>query len=211
MRDWAKKEIEILKKQNGEDPYVNQCCDSAYKAYESLLKDGHSGFSIGITKKILMDLIDGNPLTAIEDDEDSWYEDCQFRLGYRLYIHKRKTSLFKYEYEDGKIKYSDLDRVLCVDINKPDVSYTSRTVRDIIDALYPIEMPYRPGGKIKVYCEDFLFHPENGDFDTIGIFYAELPNGRKVKINKFIYFTPTNRQEEIDKETYDFMKEHKAR
>lgn len=42
------------------------------RAFESLLGDGHSGMSIGITKNILNRLIDGKPLTPIEDTEDVW-------------------------------------------------------------------------------------------------------------------------------------------
>lgn len=33
-------------------------------------------------------------------------------------------------------------------------------------------MPYMPGEPIKVYCEDFLTDKKNGDFDTVGVFYA---------------------------------------
>lgn len=44
------------------------------RAFESLLGDGHSGMSIGITKNILNRLIDGKPLTPIEDTEEVWGE-----------------------------------------------------------------------------------------------------------------------------------------
>jgi hypothetical protein len=37
----------------------------------------------------------------------------------------------------------------------------------------------------KVYCEDFLVDPKNGDYDTKGILYLEEPDGNKVEINKF--------------------------
>ena len=78
MTEWAKREVEIAsKRERGDKPesewdYGCACYDSALKAFESLCGDGHSGFSIGITKGILNRLIDGKPLTPIEDIEDVW-------------------------------------------------------------------------------------------------------------------------------------------
>ena len=80
MLEWAKKEIEIAKKREKEDDqegvfnYGAMCYASALRAFESLAKDGHSGISIGFTKQILNRLIDGKPLTPIEDTEDMWSE-----------------------------------------------------------------------------------------------------------------------------------------
>ena len=45
-----------------------------------------------------------------------------------------------------------------------------------------------PGKPIKVYCEDFLTDEKNGDFDTVGVFYAlKTENGeqKKIEINRF--------------------------
>lgn len=78
MMEWAKREVEIAsKRERGDKPesewdYGCACYDSALKAFESLCGDGHSGFSIGITKGILNRLIEGKPLTPIEDTEDVW-------------------------------------------------------------------------------------------------------------------------------------------
>ena len=54
--------------------------------------------------------------------------------------------------------------------------------------MFPITMPYMPGKPIKVYCEDFLTDKKNGDFDTVGVFYAEkTENGKqeRIEINRF--------------------------
>ena len=73
MREWAKKEIELAcKRENpdrkdGEFDYGCACYESAFKAFESLLEDKHSGFSISITKRILNRLIDRKVLTPIFD------------------------------------------------------------------------------------------------------------------------------------------------
>lgn len=78
MTEWAKREIEIaIKKERGDgDPnewdYGCACYESAYKAFLSLYEDEHSGCSIGFTKEILNRLIDGKPLTPIEDVPDVW-------------------------------------------------------------------------------------------------------------------------------------------
>ena len=64
MLDWAKKEVEIAcKRENpdrkdGEWDYCCACYESALKAYESLCNDGHSGYSFGFTKNILIRLMD---------------------------------------------------------------------------------------------------------------------------------------------------------
>lgn len=64
MLDWAKREVELAcKRENpdrkpGEWDYGCACYESALKALKSLLEDGHSGFSISLTKQILNRLID---------------------------------------------------------------------------------------------------------------------------------------------------------
>ena len=78
MKDWAEREVEIAcRRENpdrGEFDYGCACYESALKAYKSLVEDGHSGFSIVLTKHILNRLIDCKPLTPIEDTDDIWNE-----------------------------------------------------------------------------------------------------------------------------------------
>lgn len=59
--------------------YGAMCYASALRAFESLVKDGRSGMSIGFTKQILNRLIDGEPLTPIEDTEDTWTNRFAFK------------------------------------------------------------------------------------------------------------------------------------
>ena len=102
MKSWAEKEIEIAcarEKANAEDSdewnYGVACYQSALKAFNSLCEDGHSGMSIGFTKNILNRLIDGKPLTPIEDipeycpkcgtkteDSETFCRKCGVRLMY---------------------------------------------------------------------------------------------------------------------------------
>lgn len=193
MTDWAKREVEIACKKErgnngtpeGEWDYGCACYESALKAFNSLMEDGHSGMSIGFTKHILMRLIDGKPLTPIEDTDDAWNEVSLFRDGEKSYQCKRMYSLFKHVKADGTIRYSDNDMYYCIDINNPRNTYTNGLVGNLIDKMFPIEMPYCPGNPMKVYCEDLLTDFEHGDFDTVGIFYAVKGDGEKVDIYRY--------------------------
>jgi len=202
--------------------YGCSCYESALKAFNSLLKDNHSGFSIGMTKHILNRLIDDKPLTPIYDVDDVWVwvagaasgdNDEEQPMRYQC---KRRGSLFKYIYADGSVKYQDIDSYYCVDINTG-TTYHSGLVGKVIDELFPITMPYMPGESIKVYCEDILTDCKNGDYDTTAIFYALKSNCERIEINRFFKevsfnFTQFDRPhihgwEEIDVEEYKKRKE----
>lgn len=199
MYEYAKREIEIAKRfeakdvREGEFDYSGACYDSALKAFKSLAEDGHSGFSIGLTQNILNRLIDGKPLTPIEDTDDIWnevaYDDKQ---KYTTYQCRRMSSLFKEVYEDGSVRYNDINRFICVDINNQ-YTYYSHLVNDVVKDIYPIEFPYEPlSTPIQVFCEDFLLDPANGDYDTKGVLYLEDPKGSKIIIDR--YFKEVDRR-----------------
>ena len=188
MLDWAKQEVEIaVARERAADgtkedefSYGGACYESALKAYESLMGDGHSGFSIGLTKGILMRLIDGRPLTPIEDTEDVWNDiSCWGREDgdVKIYQCKRMCSLFKDVYPDGTVSYHDNNRMYCEDINDSNNTWKNGFVSRIVDEMWPITMPYCPSSKpIRVICEELLTDPKNGDFDTIGIISVIKPN-----------------------------------
>lgn len=225
--EWAKREVEIAcKKENpnrkeGEFDYGCGCYASALKAFERLTEDGHSGFSIKMTQAILNRLIDGKPLTPIEDTDDVWNAVSLFNDDkVKIYQSKRMSALFKYVYEDGTIRYSSNDSCYCVDINDQKNTYSSGMVRKIIEKMFPITMPYMPGKPIKVYCEEFLTDEKNGDFDTVGVLYAlKEENGeqKRIEINRF-FREPFENEEgseefpiyvEISKEEYEDRKSKK--
>ena len=83
--------------------------------------------------------------------------------------------------------------------------------------MFHITMPYMPGKPIKVYCEGFLTDKKNGDFDTVGVFYALKEENRepiRIEINRFFREPFKNEKEseefpryvEISKEEYDSRK-----
>ncbi len=194
--EWAKKEVELAKiieakdLKEGEFDYGGACYDSALKAFRSLTEDGHSGMSIKITKQILNRLIDGSPLTPIEDREDIWNEVARNKKdNIIIYQCSRMSSLFKYVHENGKVTYSDIDRFYCFDSIKPDMRYSSGLVKNIIDEMFPIIMPYSPANeRIKVCCEEFLYSPDGGDFDSVGILYVDDQNIKEKAMDVSRYF-----------------------
>ena len=209
---WAEREVEIAcKRENpdrkeGEWDYGCACYESALKAFNSLVEDGHSGMSINFTKQILNRLIDRKTLTPIEDTDDIWELVTSKVDEYAEYQCTRMSGLFKYIYSNGMVKYKDIHRVVCEDVNRPGVQYGFGLAGEVIDEIYPIKMPYAPLDKpIKVICEDFLTDKENGDFDTVGILYCIHPSEGKTEINKF--FKLDDEIKEIDKSEYDERKE----
>lgn len=192
MKSWAEKEVEIAcareraNSEDGEDwDYGVACYESALKAFKSLCEDGHSGMSIGITKAILNRLIEGKPLTPIEDTPDIWNE-CSWtkKLKVKHYQCARMSSLFKDVFPDGTVEYSDVDRVICEDIKNPNNTYLSGLVRDIIDEMYPITMPYS-GETFRVVCSECLTDPKNGDFDTVGIHFIKCKDGSIKDVGRY--------------------------
>lgn len=191
MLDWAENEVKIACEKEhpglkeGEWDYGCTCYLSALKAYKSLIDDGHSGFSWNITANILKRLLHGNPLTPIEDVDDNWYDAPIYKSDDHVtYQCKRKSSLFKEVYNDGRVKYRDSDMFICVDIHSG-ITYSLGLIRDVMQKEFPITFPYMPRNTIKVYCEDFLAEAGNGDFDTVGIMYYKTDDGIKKDVKRF--------------------------
>lgn len=206
MNKWVKKEVELLTK-SSEDGYVSKCAESAMKVFESLLEDGHSGFSISVTKNILNRLIDGKVLTPIEDTPDIWNAPYDYGKGYKTYQCKRMTSLFKHVYDDGTINYTDVDRCVGIPIENPKSSYTSGRLRKIVDEYFPIRMPYYPkDNQYKIYTDDFLYNKDGGDFDCEAFYYMITPEGERIELNRFYYYPDNDTIMKITKEQYENMK-----
>lgn len=193
MIDWAEREVKIAcereryNAKNCDDwGYGVACYEIALKAFKCLCGDWHSGMSISITKSILNRLIDGRPLTPIEDTDDIW-DLCSWngRNGEKVYQCTRMSLLFKNVCPDGTVTYTDIDRTRCYGKTNPNVLYHSGLVDRLINKIWPITMPYCPDSMIKVACEDFLVDRRNEDFDTVGIYYAVKPDGERVDIKRY--------------------------
>ena len=207
MVNWAENEVKIACEKEhpglkeGEFDYGCACYQSALKAYKSLAEDGHSGYSWGMTASILKRLMDGEPLTPIEDTDDTWSHIAGRKGDCTKYQCKRRSSLFKTVYDDGRVEYDDIDRFIGVDIYSG-TTYSLGLIRKIMNEKFPISFPYMPGNSIKVYCKDFLTDPKNGDFDTVGIIYCQTDDGKEDIQRYFKESSNDSGWEEIDFDEY---------
>lgn len=220
MKDWALREIKLACKRENPEIEIDDngvankfdygcaCYVSAYKAFKSLLADGHSGMSIGFTKNILNRLIDGKCLTPIEDTEDVW-NDISEESGKTKYQCKRMSSLFKDVLDDGTVKYHDTNRTIVVDQNG--ITWSSSSASRLIDKMFPITMPYFPPNKpYKVYSEEFLVDPKNGDYDTWAYHYVMTPEGERIELNQY-WYEKDGKDVQITKEEYEDRKKNKVK
>lgn len=209
MLEWAKNEVEIAsKRERGDKPegewdYGCACYESALRAFESLCKDGHSGASIGFTKNILNRLIEGKPLTPIDDTEDMWNFTHGDESRGKHYRCNRMSSLFKDVAADGTVSYTDINRCYCIQKDNPYCTYHNGFITGIYNQMFPLTMPYMPNSRADmIVCDEVLTDPKNGDFDTIAVLYIKRANGDTVEVNR--YFKEGDKSFiEISKEEYE--------
>lgn len=199
MCEWAEQECRIACKKENPDfnfdsndfDYGCSCYKSALKAYKSLYEDGHNGALFNFTRRILEQLMNGNPLTPITDEdfkgESSICSDENLASrGLKSEIQcLRMSSLFRTETLDGKVSYNDINRAYCINIEDPSDTFSS-AIDKVVDEFFPITMPYMPeNGKYKVYCQTFLTDAKNGDYDTRAILYFITPDGKRIDVNRY--------------------------
>lgn len=221
--EWAENEVRIAVEREADKcrkegclediGYIASCYDSALKAYKSLMEDGHSGMSFSMTSGILKRLTEGRPLTPItEEDFDGvgliqdtkeWLEKEGLKSNEQC---KRMCSLFRKETLDGKVIYSDVDRVVYKNIENGYTFYGGLANR-LIEEMYPIKLPYS-GEKYVVEGIEFLTDEKKGDFDTEGFYRVKLPSGEYQELNKFFTEDESGKMVEITKEEFE---ERKAR
>ena len=129
MTEATNRELELLEKEN------KQTCFLRSEALDLLER-----------------ALGGMPLTPITDDdfpdpkepaeakEDYLKEND---LKYSLPC-KRLRSLCKEETSDGKVYYTDDDRTVCRDEERPDAEFSCEYGSKIVDRMFPIKMPYWP-------------------------------------------------------------------
>lgn len=203
MYSWAVEQCNDLVKAVGEEEqeYMRMCCDSALKAYESLIEDGHSGMSIGFTRDILMDLIDYRPLVAIQNEPDNWV--YKFSRGDTLFFaHKKYNSLTKKTDVNGNvIRYTDTHRLTCINADSG-AHYYNGFLNDVLSDLFPIEFPYKPPKTpFKMIVKDILANPDHGDFDAMKVLSIITPEGR-VRIVEMCYAEVDNEWKRISREEW---------
>lgn len=208
---WAKREVELAKKESekaGSDSssahYVCECLNSALKAFDSLLEDGHSGASVEQTLMFLQRLVRRLPLTPIDEDT-VWVKSNISESGTTTYQCARMTSLFKDVDREGNITYSDVHRVVCVSIDDPSAPiWYNGFVSKIVNSIYPIKFPYYTStDPIIAYVSEHTTSLKE-DFDTIYIDSVKLNNGEFEEVGRFFKEdTDSNSWVEIDQEEYN--------
>ena len=219
--NWAEQECRLACKRENPNfdfdsndfDYGCSCYKSALKAYKSLIDDNHSGASFSFTRDILERLMRHEPLTPITDDDFKggtliYSDEDLASMGLKSEIQcTRMSSLFRKETLDGKITYSDVDRAYCVNVENPSDTFSCGMETNIIDEMFPIQMPYLPKrGRYELYVQTFLTDKKNGDFDTRSVLYLITPDGKKIYINRF-YTEKNGKMVEISKEEYDKLLE----
>lgn len=214
MIDWARKELKLLGESEKD---MEEYCDAAFRTYCNYVKAMYGTDNPTLSSTIFNQLILGNPLTPIDDKTpDDWDfvegfnpSSDTHNPGYAIYQCNRRFTLFKkisYDKKTGKetIKFSDSGRASCIDINT-NQTYTGGIGMTLLDEIHPVTMPYYPTGKFKIFTEDFKYHKDNDscDFDTIGVLYFKLPDGRMEEVKRFFKYDPKSQQMvEIDKTEY---------
>lgn len=204
MKEWARREVDLAKAYlNVEDQIVKETIseeyEAAYRSYCDFLDEYEKLENTKIIKTVFTQLLHEENLSPIVDSEDDWILVEGFdpaaggdNPGWSIYQCKRRGSMFKkvvYDRKTGEvdeITFRDIDRAVCIDINKPDYMYTGGMGPLVLDEMIPITLPYSPCGKIRIFTEDFKYHEDQeGDLDTVGVLYFRMPDGTMKEVKRY--------------------------
>lgn len=217
VRSWAEREIEIAMKRiaertAGDTCYDRGCYESALKAYKSLCEDGHSGFSFSATVGILDRLCHDMPLSPITDEDFPKHGSFltnrirtigEPRMNEESIQCPRMSSLFKSIWEDGKVTYHDIDRVVCVNSENINDTFHWGLAAEVIDERYPITIPYYPPTKNTYFVYVTQFSVNNQEVCSFDKFVE--PSGNTVEVNRYFKYILDNIVE-IGKEEFMELK-----
>ena len=207
MKEWARREVDLAKVWlNVEDQIVKEMVseeyEAAYRSYCNFLDEYEKLENTKIIKTVFTQLLNEENLSPIVDSEDDWTlvegfdpaagNDNPGYPGWSIYQCKRRTSMFKkvtYDLKTGEVNeitFRDIDRAVCIDINKPDCMYTGGMGPLLLDEMMPITLPYSPCGKTRIFTEDFKYHEEyEGNMDTVGVLYFRMPDGTMKEVKRY--------------------------
>lgn len=207
MTDWARSEVEHIrkafKKDDDSKDYAMACYETALKAFETVCEAGLTGFQVPIVKQIFDALIEGRPLSKLEESPDIWSDKLMSpeEKGKKFQCI-RKSSLFKTIHADGSVTYRDVERTTMHDIVS-DTYWYGYIADKYVDEYFPITMPYCPSEKkFVVKVAMYLTDRKNGDYDTIRIIQIDHPDGKTI-VNIDEYFKESkNGWEQINLQEY---------
>ena len=221
MIKWARREVEIVLQQltqrHSITDYDRECYTAALEAFEFLCKQGHSGYSFTETFKILTRLCNRQPLCYINEDdfeqEGLGIDNCNREIngpliGKTSYQCLRMSSLFKHVWEDGKVTYSDHDRILCIDSENINDTFYWGFAAQFVNQMFPITLPYMPmpGKHYRIYVTSFT----TNSMAVCAINQIVEPSGNIVKVDRYFKFTDdeewNGRPVEITHDKYEELK-----
>ena len=204
MKEWARREVDLAKswlnvKDETAKEMVSEEYEAAYRSYCNFLDECEKLENTKIIKTVFTQLLHEENLSPIVESEDDWVLVEGFdpaagneNPGFSIYQCKRRNSVFKkvtYDRKTGEeesVAFRDIDRAVCVDINKPDCMYTGGMGPLLLDEMMPITLPYSPCGKTRIFTEDFKYHEEyEGDMDTVGVLYFRMPDGTMKEVKRY--------------------------
>lgn len=204
MKEWARREVDLAKswlnvKDETAKEMVSEEYEAAYRSYCNFLDEYEKLENTKIIKTVFMQLLHEENLSPIVESEDDWVLVEGFdpaagneNPGFSIYQCKRRNSVFKkvtYDRKTGEeesVAFRDIDRAVCIDINKPDTMYTGGMGPLLLDEMMPITLPYSPCGKTRIFTEDFKYHEEyEGDMDTVGVLYFRMPDGTMKEVKRY--------------------------
>lgn len=204
MKEWARREVDLAKERlNDKDQIVKEMVfeeyEAAYRSYCNFLDEYEKLENTKIIKTVFSQLLHEENLSPIVDSEDDWTLVEGFdpavgndNPGWSIYQCKRRSSMFKkvtYDRKTGEvdeITFRDIDRAVCIDINKADCMYTGGMGPLVLDEMMPITLPYSPCGKIRIFTEDFKYHEDcEGDLDTVSVLYFRMPDGTMKEVKRY--------------------------
>lgn len=155
--------------------------DSALGAYAAVLQGDHSGYSWEVTRSVVDRMLKELALTPVLDED---FVDVK---GEEPVTTFRQSGIYKRLKHDGSITYTDHKRVVGVDIDTGG-HFTSSLIREVVDEMFPIEMPYyTPGTPYRVYVRTYCdkgFPDDHHDFNREWLSHVVTPSGECVTINR---------------------------
>ena len=118
------------------------------------------------------------------------------------------SSLFKHVWEDGKVTYSDHDRILCIDSENINNTFYWGFAAQFVNQMFPITLPYMPmpGKHYRIYVTSFT----TNSMDVCAINQIVEPSGNIVKVDRYFKFTDdeewNGRPVEITQDKYEELK-----
>lgn len=101
IRDYAQRELELAGLFSEDSDYGGMIGEAVMELVEVFVKQGHSGFSAGMTLHLFRKVASFEPITPLTFEPEEWnhvHEDT--------YQHRRKPSVFS---DDGLKHWYDLD------------------------------------------------------------------------------------------------------